>query len=226
MLPRLRNLELIACRELTLEYRLGERRKSRPEAKTFVDERDAARGRARRIGVVYVELAHEDAEPEWFSLGPQLAQLLGVPNQRDAFSLLLAFDDTTRRNFLSSRGVADHALEVWATALSAALEPVDAELSAAEAAAGGEGPKQRQSDEAATTTSDTGPTSTATNTATGETSTVEPPPLAVNDLAMEEGPAIPVSAPTSRPARPSTGSGARIDWDRTAQTSRRVGSSP
>lgn len=218
VLPRLRSLELLACRHLALEYLLGDRRKSRPEATSFLAERDASHGRPRKIGTVYLELQAEDAEPDWFTLGPQLAQFLGVPGQRDAFSLLLGADDATRRSFLTSRGITQEAIETWAIALATTMEPVEAQLDTAASAApeapppAEPAPTDGKDEEPAGSSSGRGPVDQ------------DPPPLQVRELSMEDGPTIPVAGPGARVARPSSGTGGRIDWDRTAATSRRTGS--
>ncbi|HHN74472.1 MAG TPA: DUF3883 domain-containing protein [Acidobacteria bacterium] len=112
ILARLPRIEVVACQELNLQYRLGDLERIRPHARSYLATRIEASGRQRRaIGTAYLELGSNDGEPPWFSFGPQLAQFVDVPAQRDAFALLLGANDETRRQYLSSRGIEMEAIE-------------------------------------------------------------------------------------------------------------------
>jgi hypothetical protein len=226
-LPR---LEVIACRDLVLSYTLEDETRERPEATTFVVERVVGSGRNRqRVGTVYLEVLG-DQDPDWFSLGPQLATYLEVPSQRDAFALLLSSDEATRRNYLRSRGITEEALERAALELDTAIGEPDlqplpdpgeptAEPSAS-VPAGGDG-----NDDAAENESDTTAAATVSGQAPGTRTSAarEFPPLASVAVTLEEGPDLRVTAPAQRLASPSTGAAPSVDWDRVAAASRQTG---
>ncbi|MEP6665734.1 MAG: DUF3883 domain-containing protein, partial [Nocardioidaceae bacterium] len=223
-LPR---LEVIACRDLVLSYTLENETRERPEATTFVVERVVSTGRTRqRVGTVYLEVADDD-DPNWFSLGPQLATYLEVPSQRDAFALLLGSDEATRLNYLRSRGITEEALELAAFELDMAIDEPDL-------------PPLPEASELATAGSAIGLASdidVAVATAHDEVPYVpfnaspempvpaahELPPLASAAITLEEGPDLTVTAPNQRPATPSTGAAPGVDWDRIAASSRQTG---
>lgn len=239
-LPR---LEVVACTQLSLHYRLDKLDRHREDATTYVAERVDNTGRPRRLGVVYLEVPR-GGDPDWFALGPQLADYLGVPSQRDAFALLLRFGDAERRDYLRSRGIADTVLEGVAAELQTELHAPardawddlvrEAQRSAITDEAGlADEPRGLEPQSASATdgehqlassTSGADPEQGPSTVVSESAPVSEPPPLSAEVVEIEEGPTQPVIAVTTPSrTRPSTGTGPSMDWDRVAATNRATG---
>ncbi len=101
----LARLELNFCRKLVLRYEFDHSTRDRSDAASYIAERLERIGSSRRrIGTAHIEI-DTSGDADWFTLGPQIANFLQVPTQGDAFGLLLAGDDSTRRQYLAARHV-------------------------------------------------------------------------------------------------------------------------
>lgn len=100
----LRNLEVILCERLVLEYKYEGAAVTRDDATCFIASRLERRGR-RRLNVLtaYLELDAETGVPHWFSFGRQLAQHVGVPMLADAFTMFLTASPDDRQRMLADR---------------------------------------------------------------------------------------------------------------------------
>jgi hypothetical protein len=109
---RLRFLEVQACRDLVLRYDFDGRQREQTDPTTFLTWRVAREGAVqRRIGTAYLEVAREGGQPDWYTFGPQLAEYLEVPTQRDAFALILQSNQTARDGYVRSRGLQEQVTE-------------------------------------------------------------------------------------------------------------------
>ncbi|NMM23750.1 MAG: DUF3883 domain-containing protein [Phycicoccus sp.] len=229
LLRWLSRLEVVACDELVLAYGLNGQQREREEATTYIEERIETRGRRRRIGTVYLEVP-DGADPDWFSLGPQLAEYLEV-GQRDAFALLLQSNDAERRHYLRSRGISEAALEEAARELQVELLEPEIDLEKSIFLEDQTNPNLDEVEHPAGTPEDekgdgTGPEPTPTPGPTTKTTRTPPelPPLDPGTVQVEEGPDLPVVGPErGGPARATSGTGTTIDWDRVAASNRATG---
>jgi len=196
LLPRLRTIEVVCCRALTLDYELDGRRKSRPEATVHLTQRHDQR---RVIGTIYLELNTDEAEPDWYALGPVLAQFVGVPSQGDAYSLLLGATHAHRRAFLAARQISLDEVERWAAELQTRPEELEGleDLLEADLAAIPDAPSTATRQAPLVTAVAAAP---AGGAQPGTTLPVpeppELPPLEHDELVIETGRELAVSAPT------------------------------
>lgn len=108
----LARLEVEVCEKLIVRYELYEEVREREEVFAFIAVRQEQAGSVRRnIGTAHLELDPSTGQPHWYVFGPLLARFLNVPTQGDAFSLLLAGDRTSRREYLRSRLISLDGLE-------------------------------------------------------------------------------------------------------------------
>jgi hypothetical protein len=104
---RLRFLEFQACADLVLSYSVDGRVRERTDPTTFLTWTTVRDGNTRRrIGTAYLEVG-SSKRPDWYAFGPQLADYLEVPTQRDSFALVLENDQRGRDGFMRSRGLLD-----------------------------------------------------------------------------------------------------------------------
>jgi hypothetical protein len=107
--PALRNLELIVCQQLVLNYEYDGTRVSREDAVCYIASRSEKRGRRTvNVGTAYLELDPATGEPHWFPLGRQLAQHLNVPTLADAFTMLLTASPEDRERMMVDRQIQPH----------------------------------------------------------------------------------------------------------------------
>lgn len=108
---RLRFLEFQACADLVLSYSVDGIVRERTDTTTFLTWQTVREGNTRRrIGTAYLEVG-SSKRPDWYSFGPQLADYLEVPTQRDSFALVLEADQRGRDAFMRSRGLLDRVAE-------------------------------------------------------------------------------------------------------------------
>ena len=106
--PALRNLELVVCERLALNYEYDGARVSREDAVCYIASRSEKRGRRIvNVGTAYLELDPATGEPHWFPLGRQLAQHLNVPMLADAFTMLLTASPEDRQRMMTDRQIQD-----------------------------------------------------------------------------------------------------------------------
>ncbi len=97
ILRGLARLEVALCDELILRYELDGQICERAQALSYIAVRIEQDGAIRRrIGTAHLELDARTDSPHWYVFGPQLADFLSVPNQGDAFALLLAASKVDR----------------------------------------------------------------------------------------------------------------------------------
>ncbi len=123
----LKRLEVVTCSELTLRYSFRGDTIDHAEATSFIAVRqEQVRGAVRRnIATAHLEVSPAEAEPDWYTFGPQLAQFLNVPTG-DAFAGILKGTSDDRRQYLASRRIPMEAVEEMSAALN---QPVDDEFS-------------------------------------------------------------------------------------------------
>lgn len=240
ILARLPRIEVVACQELNLLYRLGDLDRMRSHARSYLATRIEGSGRQRRaIGTAYLELGSNREEPPWFSFGPQLAQFVDVPAQRDAFALLLEANDEARRQYLSSRGIDMETIDDTRRELAKRMREKEEDLERLVTALTGSvathepAGQPAGAGDARTSSSDTPPHS---RSETGERSgddtsmqhmavAIELPPIDVADVELEEAPHVEVTL-DGGPRREHTrreGQPAPIDWERVTKVTRAVG---
>ena len=240
ILARLPRIEVVACRELTLLYRLGELKRMRSHARSYLATRIEGSGRQRRaIGTAYLELGSNRGEPPWFSFGPQLAQFVDVPAQRDAFALLLEADEETRRQYLSSRGIDMETIEDARRELAKRMTESQKDLERLVTALTGSVATHESENQPAGTglpTTGASDTSAESRSETDEHSDddvskqqlegpIELPRIDATDVELEEAPHVEVTL-DGGPRREHTsrgGESAPIDWDRVTKVARAVG---
>jgi hypothetical protein len=109
---RLRFLQVRACRDLVLRYEFDGRQREQNDPTTFLTWRMVRDGAVqRRVGTAYLVVAREGGRPDWYAFGPQLAEYLEVPTQRDAFALILQSDRAARDAYVRSRGLQEQVIE-------------------------------------------------------------------------------------------------------------------
>ena len=107
--PALRNLELVICQQLVLNYEYDGTQVSREDAVCYIASRPEKRGRRTvNVGTAYLELDPTTGEPYWFPLGRQLAQHLNVPTLADAFTMLLTASPEDRKRMMADRQIQPH----------------------------------------------------------------------------------------------------------------------
>jgi hypothetical protein len=107
--PALRNLELVVCQQLVLNYEYDGTQVSRQDAVCYIASRPEKRGRRTvNVGTAYLELDPATGEPHWFPLGRQLAQHLNVPTLADAFTMLLTASPEDRKRMMADRQIQPH----------------------------------------------------------------------------------------------------------------------
>ena len=123
----LKRLEVVTCSELILRYAFRGDTIDRAEATSFIAVRqEQVRGAVRRnIGTAHLEVSPAEAEPDWYTFGPQLAQFLKVPTG-DAFAGILKGTSDDRRQYLASRRIPMEAVEEMRAALD---QPIEDEFS-------------------------------------------------------------------------------------------------
>lgn len=128
ILRGLSRLEFIACDDLELTYEFDRKTLSRrePTSHLAVRQESGPRGGVRDIATAHLEIDPRTGEPDWYSLGPQLARFIGVPTLGDAFATLLSVDGNSRRRFLTSRNIDVAAVEDAARMLQ--LPPEDDQI--------------------------------------------------------------------------------------------------
>jgi hypothetical protein len=108
---RLRFLEFQACADLVLSYSVDGRVRERTDPTTFLTWQTVRDGNTRRrVGTAYLEVG-SSKRPDWYAFGPQLADYLEVPTQRDSFALVLEANQQGRDAFMRSRGLLDRVEE-------------------------------------------------------------------------------------------------------------------
>ena len=127
--PALRNLELVVCERLVLNYEYDGTWVSREDAVCYIASRAEKRGRRTvNVGTAYLELDPTTGDPHWFPLGRQLAQYLNVPTLADAFTMLLTASPDDRKRIMTDRQIQPHYIKEARQLLSLAQED-DEELS-------------------------------------------------------------------------------------------------
>jgi hypothetical protein len=107
--PALRNLEIVVCERLVLNYEYAGTQVSREDAVCYIASRHERRGRRNaNVGTAYLELEPATGEPHWFPLGRQLAQHLSVPTLADAFTMLLTASPDDRERMMTDRQIQPH----------------------------------------------------------------------------------------------------------------------
>jgi hypothetical protein len=107
--PALRNLELVVCQQLVLNYEYDGTQVTREDAVCYIASRPERRGRRTvNVGTAYLELDPATREPHWFPLGRQLAQHLNVPTLADAFTMLLTASPEDRKRMMADRQIQAH----------------------------------------------------------------------------------------------------------------------
>lgn len=107
--PALRNLELVVCQQLVLNYEYDGTQVSREDAVCYIASRPEKRGRRTvNVGTAYLELDPATGEPYWFPLGRQLAQHLNVPTLADAITMLLTASPENRTRMMADRQIQPH----------------------------------------------------------------------------------------------------------------------
>ena len=110
--PALRNLELVVCQQLVLNYEYDGTEISRDDAVCYIASRAEKRGRRTvNVGTAYLELDPATSEPHWFPLGRQLAQHLNVPTLADAFTMLLTASPDDRERMMADRQIQPHDID-------------------------------------------------------------------------------------------------------------------
>jgi hypothetical protein len=105
IMSRVRHIEVIACERLELVSTMHGQQRQHPATCHIVRAPGSAQSGARTPSTtVYLQL-DDDRRPNWYSLGPRLADLLDVPSQADAFTLLLNSDTGGREAYMRARGV-------------------------------------------------------------------------------------------------------------------------
>ncbi|WP_081842318.1 DUF3883 domain-containing protein [Actinomadura welshii] len=106
--PALRNLHLIVCDQLVLNYEYDGTEVRREDAVCYITSRSEKRGkRTISVGTAYLELDPSTGEAHWFPLGRQLAQFLNVPTLSDAFTMLLTTSADDRERMMDDRHIQD-----------------------------------------------------------------------------------------------------------------------
>ena len=127
--PALRNLELVVCDQLVLNYDYDGTQVRREDAVCYIASRQEKRGRrTANVGTAYLELDTSTGEPHWFPLGRQLAQFLSVPTLSDAFTMLLTATPGDRKRMMHDRQIQDADISEARKLLRITAEE-DAELS-------------------------------------------------------------------------------------------------
>lgn len=104
-------MEFQVCADLVLSYSVDGRVRERIDPTTFLTWQTVRDGNTRRrIGTAYLEVG-SSKRPDWYAFGPQLADYLEVPTQRDSFALVLEADQRGRDSFMRSRGLLDRVAE-------------------------------------------------------------------------------------------------------------------
>jgi len=125
--PALRNLELVVCDQLVLNYEYDGTQVRREDAVCYIASRQKRGRRTANVGTAYLEL-DTTGEPHWFPLGRQLAQFLSVPTLSDAFTMLLTATPGDRKRMMDDRQIQDPDISEARRLLRITLEE-DEELS-------------------------------------------------------------------------------------------------
>jgi hypothetical protein len=110
--PALKNLELVVCQQLVLNYDYDGTHVSREDAVCYIASRPEKRGRRTvNVGTAYLELDPATGQPHWFPLGRQLAQHLNIPTLADAFTMLLTASPEDRKRMMADRQIQPHDID-------------------------------------------------------------------------------------------------------------------
>jgi hypothetical protein len=105
----LRHLQVIVCEQLVLQYRHSGKVVERTDATCFIATSEAEHRQS--TGTAYIEVDRDAAQPDWFALGSQLAQHLGVGSHADAVTMLLKLDADDRDRMMANRNITVEALD-------------------------------------------------------------------------------------------------------------------
>ncbi|PND54720.1 hypothetical protein CRM90_26505 [Mycobacterium sp. ENV421] len=108
----MRNLEVVLCDRLVLRYRYKESEVERTDARCHIARFDTTDDdkRSRSVGRAYVELDSSTSQPDWFAVGGQLAQYLGVSTHADAITMLLSISPAERDRMMVNRQISEDAV--------------------------------------------------------------------------------------------------------------------
>ncbi len=234
ILARLPRIEVVACQELSLRYSLDGMERVRPQARSYLASRTEGSGQRRRaIGTAYLEVVGDFSGPPWYSFGPQLAQFVDVPAQRDAFALLLEAKDDARLQYLSSRGIDEGVIDDARMELAKRIADSDTELEEVLVGLnawpvpeqeGGEVRGEAQP-QAETKEGQAEGAVTESTPDSDDREAVELTPIDVEGIELEEAPHVEVP-PVKDAPRGSTGGAQHfppIDWERVTRLTRAVG---
>jgi hypothetical protein len=120
----LRHLEIIVCDRLLLRYQYNGMDIERDDACCYIAVRDEVNEgrRTQPIGTAYIELDRITGEPEWFSVGTQLAQHLNAAAYTDAITMLLKVDAEDRNRMMANRHIPASAIVEARAGLDLPLE--------------------------------------------------------------------------------------------------------
>ncbi len=95
-----------------LKYEYEGETRERDSARCFIAERTAGDSPgAANLATAWLELGTDSAQPDWFDFASKLSRYLKVPNQADAFALILSTEFDVVYNYMASRGIEDDAVE-------------------------------------------------------------------------------------------------------------------
>ena len=124
---RLQRLDVLACSQLTVLYQLEDEERERSAETCHIATRVEIDGRRRQYGTAYVALDSVTKQPDWYRLGPLLAEYVGSPPLGHAYSLLLSADSSSRQLFLRSLGIGSDRLAAAHEELGQDVEDDDLE---------------------------------------------------------------------------------------------------
>lgn len=102
----LRRLEVVVCERLILQYTYAGTTLERDDAACYIATRiESSERRTDSVGTAHLEFNSTTGEPNWFAVGRQLAQYLGVPSHADAITMLLKVEATDRDRMMSDRHI-------------------------------------------------------------------------------------------------------------------------